>query len=71
MYYGQFVSLYAKRIFFVDDSGPPLGHALLALGGRRPPPSPSPALPGRDGSWPAGSVRRVRSGLQRPGRGPC
>ncbi|KYO23319.1 protein O-mannosyl-transferase 1 [Alligator mississippiensis] len=33
VYYGQFVSLYAKRIFFVDDSGPPLGHALLALGG--------------------------------------
>lgn len=23
-----------KRIFFVDDSGPPFGHMLLALGGR-------------------------------------
>uniref|UniRef100_A0A8C9EIN6 dolichyl-phosphate-mannose--protein mannosyltransferase n=1 Tax=Pavo cristatus TaxID=9049 RepID=A0A8C9EIN6_PAVCR len=33
VYYGQFVSLYMKRIFFVDDSGPPLGHMLLALGG--------------------------------------
>jgi len=37
VYYGQFVSLYMKRIFFVDDSGPPLGHMLLALGGRVPP----------------------------------
>ncbi|XP_062815104.1 protein O-mannosyl-transferase 1 isoform X2 [Anolis carolinensis] len=33
VYYGQFLSLYMKRIFFVDDSGPPLGHTLLALGG--------------------------------------
>ncbi|XP_068012071.1 protein O-mannosyl-transferase 1 isoform X2 [Melanerpes formicivorus] len=33
VYYGQFISLYMKRIFFVDDSGPPLGHMLLALGG--------------------------------------
>jgi len=35
VYYGQFVSLYMKRIFFVDDSGPPFGHMLLALGGGR------------------------------------
>uniref|UniRef100_A0A8C0GFQ0 Protein O-mannosyl-transferase 1 n=1 Tax=Chelonoidis abingdonii TaxID=106734 RepID=A0A8C0GFQ0_CHEAB len=34
VYYGQFVSLYMKRIFFVDDSGPPFGHMLLAFGGR-------------------------------------
>uniref|UniRef100_A0A8D2J5L5 Protein O-mannosyl-transferase 1 n=1 Tax=Varanus komodoensis TaxID=61221 RepID=A0A8D2J5L5_VARKO len=33
VYYGQFLSLYMKRIFFLDDSGPPLGHMLLALGG--------------------------------------
>lgn len=33
VYYGQFLSLYMKRIFFVDDSGPPFGHMLLALGG--------------------------------------
>lgn len=32
VYYGQFVSLYMKRVFFVDDSGPPLGHMMLALG---------------------------------------
>ncbi|KAM9810823.1 protein O-mannosyl-transferase 1 [Neosynchiropus ocellatus] len=32
VYYGQFVSLYTKRIFFVDDSGPPLGHMILACG---------------------------------------
>ncbi|XP_077393640.1 protein O-mannosyl-transferase 1 isoform X3 [Festucalex cinctus] len=32
VYYGQFVSLYMKRIFFIDDSGPPLGHMILALG---------------------------------------
>ncbi|KAM8865237.1 protein O-mannosyl-transferase 1 isoform 1-T1 [Synchiropus picturatus] len=32
VYYGQFVSLYTKRIFFVDDSGPPLGHMILASG---------------------------------------
>ncbi|XP_043914336.1 protein O-mannosyl-transferase 1 isoform X2 [Protopterus annectens] len=33
VYYGQFVSLYMKQIFFLDDSGPPLGHMILALGG--------------------------------------
>ncbi|XP_032993468.1 protein O-mannosyl-transferase 1 [Lacerta agilis] len=33
VYYGQFLSLYMKRIFFVDDSGPPFGHLLLAFGG--------------------------------------
>uniref|UniRef100_A0A1A7WML2 Protein O-mannosyl-transferase 1 n=1 Tax=Iconisemion striatum TaxID=60296 RepID=A0A1A7WML2_9TELE len=33
VYYGQFVSLYMKRVFFMDDSGPPLGHMILALGG--------------------------------------
>uniref|UniRef100_A0A8C9VVY9 Protein O-mannosyl-transferase 1 n=1 Tax=Scleropages formosus TaxID=113540 RepID=A0A8C9VVY9_SCLFO len=33
LYYGQFVSLYVKRLFFIDDSGPPLGHMVLALGG--------------------------------------
>ncbi|XP_053551707.1 protein O-mannosyl-transferase 1 [Bombina bombina] len=33
VYYGQFISLYMKRIFFLDDSGPPLGHMLLAMGG--------------------------------------
>ncbi|KAJ6652223.1 hypothetical protein lerEdw1_012947 [Lerista edwardsae] len=33
VYYGQFLSLYMKRIFFVDDSGPPFGHMLLAFGG--------------------------------------
>ncbi|XP_060106963.1 protein O-mannosyl-transferase 1 isoform X2 [Heteronotia binoei] len=33
VYYGQFLSLYMKQIFFVDDSGPPFGHMLLALGG--------------------------------------
>lgn len=32
VYYGQFVSLYMKRIFFIDDSGPPLGHMILAAG---------------------------------------
>ncbi|XP_061586127.1 protein O-mannosyl-transferase 1 [Cololabis saira] len=32
VYYGQFVSLYMKRVFFIDDSGPPLGHMVLALG---------------------------------------
>ncbi|XP_028312226.1 protein O-mannosyl-transferase 1 isoform X4 [Gouania willdenowi] len=32
VYYGQFVSLYMKRVFFVDDSGPVLGHMILALG---------------------------------------
>uniref|UniRef100_A0A672GPI6 Protein O-mannosyl-transferase 1 n=1 Tax=Salarias fasciatus TaxID=181472 RepID=A0A672GPI6_SALFA len=32
VYYGQFVSLYVKRAFFLDDSGPPLGHMILALG---------------------------------------
>lgn len=33
VYYGQFLSLYMKRIFFIEDSGPPLGHMILALGG--------------------------------------
>lgn len=33
VYYGQFVSLYMKRVFFIDDSGPPLGHMILSLGG--------------------------------------
>ncbi|KAG8142003.1 putative Protein-O-mannosyltransferase 1 protein [Naja naja] len=33
IYYGQFLSLYMKRIFFIDDSGPPFGHMLFALGG--------------------------------------
>ncbi|XP_038131238.1 protein O-mannosyl-transferase 1 isoform X2 [Cyprinodon tularosa] len=32
VYYGPFVSLYMKGRFFVDDSGPPLGHMILALG---------------------------------------
>ncbi|XP_062873997.1 protein O-mannosyl-transferase 1 [Trichomycterus rosablanca] len=32
VYYGQFVSLYMKRVFFIDESGPPLGHMILALG---------------------------------------
>ncbi|XP_061427635.1 protein O-mannosyl-transferase 1-like [Lethenteron reissneri] len=32
VYYGQFVSLYVNGVFFVDQSGPPLGHMLLALG---------------------------------------
>nr|XP_057927499.1 protein O-mannosyl-transferase 1 [Doryrhamphus excisus] len=32
VYYGQFVSLYMKRIFFIDDSGPALGHMILAFG---------------------------------------
>ncbi|XP_013883600.1 protein O-mannosyl-transferase 1 [Austrofundulus limnaeus] len=32
VYYGQFVSFYMKRVFFIDDSGPPLGHMILALG---------------------------------------
>lgn len=32
VYYGQFVSLYMKRVFFIDDSGPPLGHMILAAG---------------------------------------
>ncbi|XP_041098736.1 protein O-mannosyl-transferase 1 [Polyodon spathula] len=32
VYYGQFTSLYMKNIFFIDDSGPPLGHMILALG---------------------------------------
>ncbi|XP_026862099.2 protein O-mannosyl-transferase 1 [Electrophorus electricus] len=33
VYYGQFVSLYMKRVFFIDESGPPLGHMIQALGG--------------------------------------
>ncbi|GCB64875.1 hypothetical protein scyTo_0009885 [Scyliorhinus torazame] len=32
VYYGQFVSLYMKQMFFIDDSGPPLGHMILAVG---------------------------------------
>uniref|UniRef100_A0A674NUV4 ArnT-like N-terminal domain-containing protein n=1 Tax=Takifugu rubripes TaxID=31033 RepID=A0A674NUV4_TAKRU len=32
VYYGQFVSLYMKQVFFIDDSGPPLGHMILSLG---------------------------------------
>ncbi|XP_029915353.1 protein O-mannosyl-transferase 1 isoform X2 [Myripristis murdjan] len=32
VYYGQFVSLYMKRVFFIDESGPPLGHMILAVG---------------------------------------
>lgn len=34
VYYGQFVSLYMKQVFFIDDSGPPLGHMILSLGGQ-------------------------------------
>lgn len=37
VYYGQFVSLYMKRVFFIDESGPPLGHMILALGGKNRP----------------------------------
>ncbi|XP_069870975.1 protein O-mannosyl-transferase 1 isoform X1 [Dipodomys merriami] len=33
VYYGVFISLYMKRTFFIDNSGPPFGHMLLALGG--------------------------------------
>uniref|UniRef100_A0A8B9GRL9 Protein O-mannosyl-transferase 1 n=1 Tax=Astyanax mexicanus TaxID=7994 RepID=A0A8B9GRL9_ASTMX len=33
VYYGQFLSLYMKRVFFIDESGPPFGHMILALGG--------------------------------------
>ncbi|XP_054996247.1 protein O-mannosyl-transferase 1 isoform X4 [Sorex araneus] len=33
VYYGQYISFYMKRIFFLDASGPPFGHMLLALGG--------------------------------------
>ncbi|XP_016052089.1 PREDICTED: protein O-mannosyl-transferase 1 isoform X3 [Miniopterus natalensis] len=33
VYYGQYISFYMKRVFFVDSSGPPFGHMLLALGG--------------------------------------
>jgi dolichyl-phosphate-mannose-protein mannosyltransferase len=33
VYYGQFVSLYTKQVFFIDESGPPLGHMILAFGG--------------------------------------
>ncbi|XP_056601933.1 protein O-mannosyl-transferase 1 [Triplophysa dalaica] len=32
VYYGQFLSLYMKQEFFFDESGPPLGHMILALG---------------------------------------
>lgn len=33
VYYGQYISFYMKRIFFLDGSGPPFGHMLLAFGG--------------------------------------
>ncbi|XP_063643339.1 protein O-mannosyl-transferase 1 isoform X9 [Pan troglodytes] len=33
VYYGQYISFYMKQIFFLDDSGPPFGHMVLALGG--------------------------------------
>ncbi|XP_036276360.1 protein O-mannosyl-transferase 1 isoform X1 [Pipistrellus kuhlii] len=33
VYYGQYLSFYMKRVFFLDGSGPPFGHMLLALGG--------------------------------------
>ncbi|XP_010625693.1 protein O-mannosyl-transferase 1 isoform X4 [Fukomys damarensis] len=33
VYYGQYISFYMNRVFFLDDSGPPFGHMLLALGG--------------------------------------
>nr|ABH03466.1 POMT1 [Danio rerio] len=32
VYYGQFLSLYMKQVFFIDESGPPFGHMILALG---------------------------------------
>uniref|UniRef100_A0A672MT87 Protein O-mannosyl-transferase 1 n=1 Tax=Sinocyclocheilus grahami TaxID=75366 RepID=A0A672MT87_SINGR len=32
VYYGQFLSLYMKQVFFIDESGPPFGHMVLALG---------------------------------------
>uniref|UniRef100_A0A8C1LQ60 Protein O-mannosyl-transferase 1 n=1 Tax=Cyprinus carpio TaxID=7962 RepID=A0A8C1LQ60_CYPCA len=32
VYYGQFLSLYMKHVFFIDESGPPFGHMILALG---------------------------------------
>ncbi|XP_013362067.1 PREDICTED: protein O-mannosyl-transferase 1 isoform X3 [Chinchilla lanigera] len=32
VYYGQYISFYMNRVFFLDDSGPPFGHMLLALG---------------------------------------
>ncbi|ELK37369.1 Protein O-mannosyl-transferase 1 [Myotis davidii] len=32
VYYGQYISFYMKRVFFLDGSGPPFGHMLLALG---------------------------------------
>ncbi|KAG9354442.1 hypothetical protein JZ751_001152 [Albula glossodonta] len=32
VYYGQFVSLYMKQVFFMDESGPPFGHMILAFG---------------------------------------
>lgn len=34
VYYGQYISFYMKRVFFLDGNGPPFGHMLLALGGR-------------------------------------
>ncbi|MEQ2309100.1 Protein O-mannosyl-transferase 1 [Ameca splendens] len=54
VYYGQFVSLYMKRIFFVDDSGPPLGHMILALGAY---------LGGFDGNF---VWNRIGAGTQQP-----
>lgn len=35
VYYGQFLSLYMKQVFFIDESGPPFGHMVLALGGEK------------------------------------
>ncbi|TRY95916.1 hypothetical protein DNTS_021436 [Danionella cerebrum] len=32
VYYGQFLSLYMKQVFFIDESGPPFGHMMLAFG---------------------------------------
>ncbi|XP_051522143.1 protein O-mannosyl-transferase 1-like [Myxocyprinus asiaticus] len=32
VYFGQFLSLYVKQVFFIDESGPPFGHMILALG---------------------------------------
>nr|XP_055056207.1 protein O-mannosyl-transferase 1 isoform X1 [Misgurnus anguillicaudatus]XP_055056208.1 protein O-mannosyl-transferase 1 isoform X1 [Misgurnus anguillicaudatus] len=33
VFYGQFLSLYMKRVHFIDESAPPFGHMILALGG--------------------------------------
>ncbi|XP_055056209.2 protein O-mannosyl-transferase 1 isoform X2 [Misgurnus anguillicaudatus] len=32
VFYGQFLSLYMKRVHFIDESAPPFGHMILALG---------------------------------------